>query len=244
MLAMGVAMRTLCSIVAVTLLAVIAVAGPAVAEDKKDKKGSSNFDDLFGPSPQKNNLDAMKKATDNMGAKTGSKDLAPKADNVTQGDASVKLLNAFAATKIVQDKKLGCQPGGRDKKKLSEWTFDEVPAKASQGFEVCLTLASQAGREMRLNVAIVDSRNSRVATAEDVLDFRGKPKIDHVLEYPAPTFKMAGQYFYVVDLDGKEVGRMPLFQVKLDGDTAGAPGNPMPEKAVDAPATARDNGGL
>ena len=58
-------MRTLCSIVAVSLLAL-----PALAEDKKKKDG--NFDDLFGAPPPKDNLDAMKKATEGMGAKTAA----------------------------------------------------------------------------------------------------------------------------------------------------------------------------
>ena len=239
MLPLGAPMRTLYVAVAV---AVAVLSSSAFADDKKDKKkGGDQFDNLFGdPAPKTNNLDAMKAATEKMGAKTGGgTGMAPKQDAV-EADGTVTLINVFAASKIVQDKKLGCQPGGRDKKKISEWTFDEVPAKSSQGFEVCLTLASKSGREMRLNVAIVDSRNSRIATAEDVLDFRGKPKIDHVLEYPAPTFKSAGQYFYVMDLDGKEAGRLPIFVVKLDGDTAGAQGTAAPEKAVDVPITAKE----
>ena len=91
-----------------------------------------------------------------------------------------------------------------------------------------------------MSVAIVDSRNQRVAKGEDVIDFRGRPKMDHVLAYPAPVFKMAGQYFYVVDLDGKEVGRMPIFVLTVKGDsTSGVPGN----APSDAPATAKEPDG-
>jgi len=146
----------------------------------------------------------------------------------------VQLLKVFAAERINQDKKLGCQPGGRDKKKLVDWTFDEVPAKANVGFEVCLTLTSKAGREMNMNVAIVDARNQRVAKASDVIDFRSRPKIDHVLEFPPPVFKGAGQHFYVVDLDGKEVGRLPLFVVNLEGAPASA-ATPSPASGTATP---------
>lgn len=233
-------------VVAISMLAALLVA-PALAEEKKDKKKGAdpgNFDDLFGAPPPKNNLEEMKKATEGVGNKTGSGGLAPKEDEIDP-NASVQLLKVFAAEKIHQDKKLGCQPGGRDKKKLVDWTFDEVPAKANVGFEVCLTLASKAGREMNMNVSIVDARNQRIAKASDVIDFRGRPKIDHVLEYPPPVFKNAGQHFYVVDLDGKEVGRLPLFVVSLEGAPAAAPapapGAPPPaegkitDKEPDAP---------
>lgn len=222
---------------ALALLVTALVALPALAADDKGgkKKQDVNIDDLFGAPPPKQNLDAMKKATEgvNTKAKTGT-GLDAKVGTV-DNDAGVQLLNVFAAETITQDKKLGCQAGGRDKKKIGFWTFDEVPSKG-QPFEVCLTLASKAGREMNMSVAVVDSRNQRIAKAEDVVDFRGRPKIDHVLAYPAPLFKLAGQYFYVVDLDGKEVGRLPLFTVKLDGDaSASAP-------ASDAPVTAADPG--
>ncbi len=212
--------------IVVPLLAALLVS-PALAGDKKDKgkesKDAGNFDDLFGAPPPKNNLEEMKKATEGVGNKTGSTGLAPKEDE-SDPNAGVQLLKVFAAEKINQDKKLGCQPGGRSKKKLIDWTFDEVPAKADVGFEVCLTLTSKAGREMNMSVAIVDARNQRVAKASDVIDFRSRPKIDHVLEFPAPVFKNAGQHFYVVDLDGKEVGRLPLFVVNLEGGAPASPG--------------------
>lgn len=225
-------MRRLSLLLALSLLALPALAG----DKKKPKDDGVNIDDLFGAPPSKgSNLDAMKKATEGVGAKAGGDALAPKVDAVDK-DASVTFLGVFAAERINQDKKLGCQPAGRDKRKLKQWTFDEVPARAPQGFEVCLTLASKAGREMNMSVAIVDARNQRVAKAEDVVDFRGRNKIDHVLEYPAPVFKMTGQYFYVIDLDGKEAGRLPIFTVGLDG-TVGGPA------AADAPATAAEPDG-
>ena len=66
-----------------------------------------------------------------------------------------------------------------------------------------------------MSVAIVDPRNLRVARAEDVVDFSGRAgRIEHVLEFPETTFKTAGQYFYLVEMDGKEIGRLPIFEVR------------------------------
>ena len=226
---------------ALLVLAVALLALPSLADDKKKPKGDkSGFDDLFGAPPPKSDMDAMKKATEGMKSKTGSDGLAAKVGTI-DSDAGVQLLNAFAAEVITQDKKLGCQAGGRDKKKIASWTFDEVPAKG-QPFEVCLTLASKAGREMNMSVSIVDSRNQRIAKAEDVIDFRGRPKMDHVLAYPAPIFKMPGQYFYVIDLEGKEAGRLPLFVLTIAGETSGAPGS-APATDMSAPVTAKEPDG-
>lgn len=215
---------------------------PALGEEKKKK--DPNFDDLFGAPPAKGSgsLDAMKKATEGVNTKTSSGTGLDAKVGTIDNEAGVQLLNVFAAEVVTQDKKLGCQAGGRDKKKIAYWTFDETPAKGAP-FEVCLTLASKAGREMNMSVAIVDTRNQRVAKAEDVIDFRGRPKIDHVLAYPAPNFKLPGQYFYVVDLDGKEVGRLPIFVVNVAGATSGAPGSATPEPGKDQPVTAREPDG-
>ena len=228
-------MRALIVVMALTLCA-----SSSAEEKKKAPPPANNFDDLFGAPPPKTNLDAMKKATDGMGAKTSADGLAAKVGTIENGDAAVQLLNVFAAEHINQDKKLGCQPAGRDKKRVVEWSFDELPQKG-QPFEVCLTLASKAGREMNMSIAIVDARNQRVAKAEDVIDFRGRSKVDHVLEYPAPMFKLPGQYFYVVDLDGKEAGRMPIFTVKVETESksSGALGS-GPSDAPTAPVTAKE----
>ena len=148
-------------------------------------------------------------------AHTKKKGLAPKTA-VVDDEAKVQFYSAFAAEKIVIDKKLGCQVAGRDKKKLTYFAFDEVPAEGVP-FSVCLTMQSKAGREMAMSVAIVDPRNARVVKAEDVVDFRGRTqRMDHILDFPAPIFKLVGPYQYVVELDGKEVARLPIFDVKID----------------------------
>src|SRR4051794_3051266 len=127
----------------VVALAAVLLASASSAEEKKKappKDDKSTIDDLFGPAtPAKSsNLDAMKKATDGMGAKTSKDGLAAKVANI-EGDSSVVLTQVFAAEHINQDKKMGCQPGGKDKKRVVEWDFDDVPARG-KAFEVCLTM--------------------------------------------------------------------------------------------------------
>jgi hypothetical protein len=186
---------------------------------KEDAKGDSAVDAFFddpGTVKKKSNLDALHEAAKDM-AHTKKKGLAPKAA-VVDDEAKVQFFSAFAAQKIVIDKKLGCQVAGRDKKKLTYFAFDEVPAEGVP-FSVCLTMQSKAGREMAMSVSIVDPRNSRVVKAEDVVDFRGRTqRMDHILDFPAPVFKLVGPYQYVVELDGKEVARLPIFEVKIDSE--------------------------
>lgn len=216
----------------VLVLAVAVAAVPALAGDDKKKKkpaADASVDAFFDtPATTKSTMDDLNKATagmDNKGKKPDG--MAPKTADVND-EAPVNLHGVFAAQKIVMDKKLGCQPGGKDKKKLTFFTFDELP-QSGVPMEVCVTISSKVGREMSMSVAIVDPRNARVVKAEDVIDFRGRStRMDHVLEFPAPLFKVAGQYQYVVELDGKEVGRLPLFEVKVEAEEAAAPAPAAP----------------
>lgn len=209
----------------VSSLVVALAAGSAFAQDKKKKKSDAKVDALFGDTgPSKPSaMDDLKKATDGMSA-SGKTDqgIAPKA-NVVDENAPIQVIKAFAAAKIVSDPKLGCQPAGRpgsqEKQKLVEFLYDEVPVKGP-AFEVCVTLNSKAGREVRMSVAVVDPRGAKIAKAEDVVSFANAQRLDHVLEFPAVTFKNAGQHFYVVDIEGKEAGRVPLFMVKTSGESA------------------------
>lgn len=203
--------------------AVALVATPSLADDKDKKKPKADASvDAFFDTPKtttSTSMDALNKATAGVANKATKDGMAPKVADSNE-EAGVTLYGAFAAQKIVMDKKLGCQPGGKDKKKLTFFDFDDLP-QAGVPFEVCLTLASKAGREMSMSVAIVDPRNARIVKAEDVVDFRGRStRMDHVLEFPAPLFKVAGAYSYVVELDGKEVGRLPLFEVKIVEEAA------------------------
>lgn len=182
---------------------------------KEEKKPDAAVDAFFdaAPTQKPSTMDALQKAADDVAYKE-KKGLAPKASTV-EDEAKIQFFSVFAAEKIVIDKKLGCQPAGRDKKKLTFFTFDEVPAEGVP-FSACVTMQSRAGRAMAMSVAIVDPRNARVVKAEDVVDFAGRTqRLDHVLDFPAPIFKIAGPYQYLVEMDGKEVVRLPLFDVKV-----------------------------
>ena len=204
--------------VAMVAVALTLAAASANADDKQSKstKKDSAVDAFFDEptTPKKNAMDALQKAAGDV-VRTEKKDLAPKAA-VVDDDAKVQFFQVFAAEKMVIDKKLGCQPAGRDKKKLTFFSFDEVPAEGVP-MSVCVTMQSKSGREMAISVAIVDPRNARVARADDVVDFRSRAgRIDHVLDFPAPIFKVAGPYLYLIEMDGKEVARLPIFDVRVE----------------------------
>lgn len=196
------------------------LATAALADDKGKKKKDGQKDaavDAFfdePTTPKKSTLDALTEASKNVGHKE-QKALAPKASTVDD-DAQMQFFAVFAAEKIVMDKKTGCQPAGAEKKRLTFFSFDEVPAEGVR-MSVCLTMQSKVGRSMAISVAIVDPRNARVVKAEDVVDFAGRTgRIDHVLDFPAPIFKVAGPYQYLIEMDGKEVARLPIFDVKVE----------------------------
>jgi hypothetical protein len=204
----------------VLLAVVLLAAGDADAVDKKgakDGKTDSAVDAFFSTptTPKKSALDDLQKAAADVGHKNKNDAMAPKAGQV-DAEAEVKLHSVFAAEVIVVDKKLGCQPGGKRRERVTFWSFEELP-EVGVPFQVCLNLSSSAGRQMSMSVAIVDPRNLRVVRAEDVIDFSGRTgRIEHVLEFPATTFKTAGPYFYLVEMDGKEVGRLPIFDVRVE----------------------------
>jgi hypothetical protein len=199
----------------------LTLATSAAADDKgdkgkKDKKPDAAVDAFFDEptTPKKSSLDALTEASKGVVNKE-QKTLAPKATTVDD-EAKIQFFSVFAAEKIVMDKKLGCQPAGPEKKKLTFFSFDEVPAEGVP-MSVCLTMQSKVGRSMAISVAIVDPRNARVVKAEDVVDFAGRTgRIDHVLDFPAPVFKVAGPYQYLVEMDGKEVARLPIFDVRVE----------------------------
>ena len=216
----------LAPVLALLALAVVVTALPAAAGDKKSKKQEVSVDSFFDSPPEKkSDDDDLKKAAAGLGAKDKLDTLAPKSGNVDE-EAEIKLHAVFAAETIVLDKKLGCQPGGKRHERVTYWAFEDLP-ETGVPFQVCLNLSSKAGRQMSMTVSIVDPRNSRIVRAEDVIDFSGRTgRIDHVIEFPATTFKMAGPYQYLVEMDGKEVGRLPIFEVRVvpEGAVTGAVG--------------------
>jgi hypothetical protein len=224
------------SSVFVLLLALAVATGAstaAVAGEKKRKKEVS-VDSFFDPPPEKKSGDDdLKKATAGLGARDKLDVLAPRSGVVDEA-AEVRLLAVFAAEVIVLDKKLGCQPGGKKRERVTYWAFDELP-ETGVPFQVCLTVSSKAGRQMSTTVSIVDPRNSRIVRADDVIDFAGRTgQVDHVIEFPATTFKVPGPYQYLVEMDGKEVGRLPIFDVRIvtDGSASGAVGDGRPTTSM------------
>ena len=201
-------------------MSVVVAAAAVHAEEPKDKKKKAApdgaVDAFFGSeptTPKKSSLDALQDASRGVAA-TEKKGLQAK-DAVVGDNAKITIHGAFAAEKIVIDKKLGCQPQ-RGLTKLSYFAFDEIPAEGVP-MAVCITLSSSAGREMAMTISIVDPRKSRVAKAESIVDFRGRgTKVDHIVDFSAPFFKIAGTYQYVVEMDGKEIARLPIFDVRVE----------------------------
>jgi hypothetical protein len=199
---------------------VLVVAHGARADDKKadgkkeEKKGEDPFAELFGDSLDDRPQRDLRDITKGIGEKKAATGLTPKADAVDE-NAKVELARVFAAKRIRIHKDRGCEPADAERTRISDITVDALPARV-QAFSVCLTLNSRAGREMRVATAVVDAKNRKVARAESVVSFRGKPVIDHVMEFPPVELKESGTYSYAIDVEGKEAGRLPLFLVKVE----------------------------
>jgi hypothetical protein len=197
----------------VAALAVVVSAPSRADEPKKEPKGDP-FGDLFGETKQGSGMSDLKAATGEIDGKSKNEALAPR-EAVVDDNAGVELVRVFAAERIVIHRERGCEPADRQKTKLKFLAFSDVPTKGPP-YSVCVTLKSRAGREMRIATSIVDPKNHRVARSESVVSFRGKTTIDHVMEFPSIEYKFSGPYQYVVDIDGKEAGRMPLIEVRVD----------------------------
>jgi hypothetical protein len=195
------------------LPASLSLADEPKKDPKKDAKADP-FGDLFGETKEGPGMTDLKAATGEIDANAKSKGLTPR-EAIVDENAGVELVRVFAAERIVIHRERGCEPGDREKTKLKFIEFSEVPTKGPS-YSVCVTLKSRAGREMRIATSIVDPKNHRVARSESVVSFRGKTTIDHVMEFPVVEYKLAGPYQYVVDIDGKEAGRMPLLEIRVD----------------------------
>ena len=192
---------------------------PAASKAKPAEKKEANVDELFDTPKAGSSLNDVKKMSEGISTTEKAGDLAPKTVTTKPGDGKVTLVSVFAAEQIVVAKR-GCVPGGRDRRKLSELSFDALPSKTPP-LQVCLTLSSAANREMRLSTQIVDPRGIRAGKAESMVDFRDKASVDVILEFPAMPIKMEGPYQYVVQLDADEAGRLQLFKVRV-GDAPSA----------------------
>ena len=196
------------SIVAALLLAVV----PAAAQDKgkKGEGGDDPFGDLFGDSLGGDKVD-LKDLTKDV--KKGKRDTGLKAKQaIIKDKITIKLERVFAAKMIRMDRRRGCVPADRAKMKITAITVDDVPVR-SPPFAVCLSIASDAHRSVRITTSVVSPKNRKIARAESTIDFRGKPALDHIMEFPPVELRQTGQFFYAVEIDGKPSGRLPLFEV-------------------------------
>lgn len=194
------------------LASALLVALPLVAQEEK----GDAFGDLFGDSlsgSRKNDLGALEEAAGNV--KTGGSDqsLTPKGET-SVGKGGVDFLDQFAAEKIQITKKEGCIPAEPERIRLTYLEYLEVPAKSPK-LSICLKMASRVNRQVRITASIVNPRLKRVARAESVVSFAGITRTDHVLDYPAMPLDMPGQYMVAIDVDGKTVAKLPLFEVKI-----------------------------
>ena len=66
---------------------------------------------------------------------------------------------------------------------------------------ICTELEGGAGRAMKMSVQITTGRGKIVGSAEnEIADFTGKTKIDHIIDFQPLTFPESGTYRLIVDI--------------------------------------------
>lgn len=195
------------------VLGALALASTAGADEKK--KGDDPFADLFGDSLKSDKKqEDLKAVTGQVKADTSTGGLKVKEVESKGGD-KIELVRVFAAQKIRIHPKRGCEPADRQKTRVRELTFNEVPI-TGPAYAVCLTMRSGLSRPVRMTTFIVDPRKKKIGRAETSIDFRGKPQVDHVMEFPALRYDLPGKYEYWVEVEGKKVGGLYLLDVIVD----------------------------
>lgn len=190
------------------VVAATAYAGP---QEKKQKQGDEDpFGDLFGDSLGDTKVN-LKNLTKDVKKEKRDRGLKAK-QAVIKDKISIKLSNVFAAKMIRMDPRRGCVPADTAKMKITSITVNDFPIR-SPPFAVCLSIESDAQRSVRITTAVASPRNRKIARSESSIDFRGKPALDHIMEFPPVELTREGQYFYVVEVDGRPSGRLPLFKV-------------------------------
>lgn len=218
------------------LLLGVTLSVPALAQDKGKKgKGEGDpFADLFGDSL--GGSEGLGDLTKGVKHKD-SGGLKPKA-SAYKDKATIELQKVFAARWIKMHRSRGCVPADRNRTKIVQIDVDDLPARTPP-LAVCLTIGSDAHREVRISTAIVSPKNRRIAKAESVIDFRGKPVLDHIMQFPEIEFRRTGQYFYRVEIDGELAGKMPLFTVAGERERAAAAAAAEKAKAAAEQAAAK-----
>lgn len=192
-------------------------AGPADAPAPTRVSTTADaLDDLFGDSlsPEANAAAAqgLREMADGVQRSAQKPELIIK----EKGDAvaeEASLVRAFAAERILLHPREGCVADTPGRAALQVLELPRFPG-VRPGFAACVRLRSTAQRPMVLSVYLVDARNHRVARVSDQVDFSQQREVDHVLSFPPVQFQRMGTHRLVVDLDGREVGRVALFDVR------------------------------
>ena len=198
------------------LLTSVGLSPVAEAKDKKAAKAGESAGDLFdalggGLEAGESGLGDLKAATDQVEAKKQKSVGQPLSLHKQQrvGDGSVKVTRVFAAPKMVIKKgKCVAVPY-----KVTSFTAAEFPFDADR-FSVCAHLEGGAGRAMRMRVMVMTGRGKIIGSSESIASFSGKRRIDHTIDFPSLEFPEAGVYRYVIEIEGKRVANMPLFEVR------------------------------
>lgn len=183
---------------------------PAAAEDPEEANLDALFGDALAGTGAGGDFKAAAEALESV--PEASSTLLVKSE-FEAPDHRAELVHAFAAQRVLLSTKKGCVSSMPDGETIAFVELRKLPG-ASQAFAVCLRIKSEIGRPMRLAVAIVDPKNRRIARAKGDVDFSQASEKDHALQFPPVNFRMYGKHFLVLDLEGKEVGRLPLFDVR------------------------------
>lgn len=190
------------------------------AKEKKPKAEQESAGDLFdalggGIEGGGSGLGDLKAATQQVEATKAPETEQPLSlrKQKVVGDGSVKVTKVFAAPQIVL-KKGTCEAKPFA---VKNFTAPEFPFDAER-FSVCARLEGGAGRSMRMRVMVMTGRGKVIGSAESIAGFSGKRRIDHTIDFPPMEFPEAGVYRYVIEIEGKRVANMPLFEVRPKPD--------------------------
>ena len=202
---------------AIAGLTALSVSSATLAADKKkvEKDEAADFLNSFSGSTDSKNSSGMsdlKDATKNVGpaSQGASEDLKVKTNDV-KADGKVKVLRAFASKSIVvQNNKCVARAA-----RVEFFEAPDFPFHADK-FNICTELEGGAGRAMKMSIQITTSRGKVVGRAEnEIADFTGKTRLDHIIDFQPLTFPEAGVYRLVVDVEGETIANIPLFEVRV-----------------------------
>jgi hypothetical protein len=188
----------------------------APAKKKEKKHAAPTVDDFLGDldveqgKSKPEDLDqAVRGVKRPEGAPLVDDGMAPRAA-LQERNAPVTLKGLFVASKIMMGHE-GCVIPKNGQVRVVE--APDVPFELG-GFSVCARLESNRGRAVQVTFKVVTPKGRVVGTADETIDFVGKPQVDHVVEFPPMTFPIVGKYLYRLDVEGVAVSQHHLFEVK------------------------------